>query len=155
LMMKKHVIGLALSVAAILSGCNNSAADTRKGGIEAQTLTVNSVNDLKGYTIISNEANTEGTVYTIRVRFKCEGGYAYSDTHSGETNGDTVALKNSGDITLVTWGTVNSDDGGYVELDADHKLTENKSCWLSKGLGGSNCSSGLYVKTIKHDTLCQ
>ena len=152
--MKKHAIGLALGVAAILSGCN-SAADTTKEGIEAQTLTVKSVDDLKGYTIISNEANTGGIAYTMSVRFKCEGGYAYSDTHSGTTDGDTVALKNSGNITLVTWGTLNSNDGGYVELDADHKLSENKSCWLSKGLGGSHCASGLYVKTIKHDTICQ
>lgn len=158
--MKKHAIALALGLAAILSGCN-SAADTKKGGIEAQTLTVNSVNDLKGYTIVSNEASTSGpngsggTTYTITLSINCDGNSTYSDGHSPAANSGAVTLEDSGTnppITVIKWSGAN---GGYLMLGTDHKLIAGKSCWLDQGLGGAGCSAGLYVKTIKHDTICQ
>lgn len=153
--MKKALV-LAAGVAVLLSGCNS---ETQNNGVQAETLTVNSVDDLKGYTLKTNEATTSqngtsGSPYTVTLTVDCEGHYTYSDTKETK-RGDAVSLEGLPGAHMITWGNVNDNSGGYLMLGTDDKLIAGQSCWFDSKTLGETCSAGLYIKSIIHDKVCQ
>ena len=164
---KKIVAAYALAgiLALTFNGCGGGSSGggsnvdgTNSGntgnGVSVDALAVVGIDDIKGYTIQSNRASTEGTPYQITLTIGCDGSYTYTDTKvSG--SGASIRIEAYENVKMIVWGGQESVDGGYLMLGGDSTLVAGKSCWLDSRSAGSGCSSGLYVESIIQNEVCE
>ena len=129
----------------------------------ANALTVTTPDNVKGYTISSNEAvvGNSGLHTTIVTTFNCDGSFNETQTisYSGHTSvktatGTDVSVRSD---TLVWNGTDNDGESSAnsIDLDSNHQIIAGKSCYMAGSGSGEDCPNNLYVKTITKDTTCQ
>ena len=120
----------------------------------SDVITVNSIDDLKGYTITSNE-NVSGTVQIhqiIEFKINCDGSYKKTiDTFlAGGEHSIDVQEGSSEDISIDSDSVHIYDD--WIYLDPNKQIIAGESCIDADGKFGAECRNGLYVKTIKKDS---
>ncbi|MBN2895121.1 MAG: hypothetical protein JXK05_04410 [Campylobacterales bacterium] len=136
----------------------------------SSTFTINSVDDVKGYTITSNESsNTIGGAYTmhqkITASFKCDGTFEYKIITSASgasstttTLGDTISLNTDFEPHRLSWsGTDNEGEvlNDSLELNTNNQLVIGSTCWSGIGDGsGESCPNNLYVYSVTKDATC-
>ena len=121
-------------------------------------LTINSVDDIKGYTLTSNVAypGTTGMTMQLTVAFNCDDSFdyeidiGYSGIHSiSNIHGTEINVDNSFDTTKISWYGLDEDDertGDSIRTDVNNQLLEG-ACWSSTKDGGE-CSNDLYIESI-------
>ena len=166
------------SSSAISSSVSSSISSSQSSSVsptesDAKSLTIESPEDVKGYTIKSNKStigNTK-THQTITVSFKCDGSFKYSVTTEayGHSNielaqGSYVSVDTDSTPHELHWGgkytktdihDVGNSMNDYLKLNANNKLVSGETCWYSFGSGsGKSCPNNLYIESITKDTVC-
>ncbi len=145
---------------------NGLVLQNNKPVVGANALTVITPDDVKGYTISSNEAVTGSGTFsvhqTIVTTFKCDGSFTETITNS-MSGQNTVTTTTGTDVSVdadsLTWsGTNNNGESSSdsIGLDSNHQIVAGRNCYEVGGSGtGEECANHLYVKTITKDTTCQ
>lgn len=201
--MKKRSIVLAFGAAALLIGCgggggggNNdaeggdtssssssttssasSSSSSSGGGTGTDVLTVNSVDDVKGYTLHSNESTVtlgEMTLHqTITLSIACDGTFVYTIQDYNEmfsstdvAKGDEVYLDTSYDPYELSWygtwqggGAFEAGEaaGDILPLSNTDQIIAGTTCWLGYGVDigvGEDCPMNIYIESITQDDTC-
>ena len=126
---------------------------TTKGG-----LTVNSIDDVRGYTIASNVASpgTSGITMELNIAFKCDGSFDYmtdyvyrgEHTKNNYTGNDAYTEEDFG-VTNLQWHYTDENgeqSTGQIQTDVNNQLLEG-ACWDDTNSDGS-CSNELKIKSI-------
>jgi hypothetical protein len=123
-------------------------------------LTVNSVDDVKGYTITSNVAHigTSGATMELSIAFNCDGTFEYTINmnmsgyqHTNTYSGDELYIDTHFDTNRIAWHYVDEDGdrtGDSLDTDVNNQILEG-ACWISTKSDGT-CSNDLYVKSVTH-----
>ena len=189
--MKKIALLSLLTTLALLSGCDSSSGSdsssdvtgstnssnntTPSGGSNSsdptqngvtKSITVVSVDDIKGYTFTTNTATIGSGDFTVKqsitLSVDCSGNFTYTET----TGSDTKAAKGSFvDISMDSIQVV----GNYVTGDSideylykivNDTLTASEtqgSCfygYASDTQKGPSCPNNLYLSSIVQDEVC-
>ena len=116
-------------------------------------LTVNSPDDLKGYTIISNESHAGSGAFTatqtITIKFDCDGTFTQITKTSLSGQPDDIEKDSGSDIEVeedkLSYG------GEFISLDNNHQIVGGKTCFMDST---GECTNNLYVKSITQDDTC-
>lgn len=205
--MKLSTLALALGTAALLVGCggggssssggtgggsssSTGGSSSSTGGSSSSTaggnsspvssLTINSVNDIRGYTLKSNDSHQGSGQYTTTTVFSisvdCSGHFKYQNDISMAGNTNTTVIEGT-EITHWTdvepqsltftgvytkvdgFGDQNLGDTSSIGLDLEkntHEFVAGQTCWMGDGHShGEDCPNNLYIKTITQDEVCQ
>lgn len=201
--MKKSTLALAFGAAALLVGCGgggggatnttgngggtsssstgtgggSSSSSGNNGGTQAPSLTLNSVDDIKGYTLKTNRSTIDAGSFsvhqTITLAIGCDGSFTYTIMNDGNGysasdvgTGTEVTLDKSFDPYELTWyGTWNGGDafeagdtaGDTLTLNDTNRIYAGQTCWMDFGgnESGADCPNNLYIETITQDEVCQ
>lgn len=195
--MKKMKMALALGAAALFVGCGggggggsdttagsdsssslSAGASSSAGGTvsEAEKLTLNSVDDVKGYTLQTNQSTlTIGDTalhQIITLAFACDGSFTYTIENSGNGytvtdvgSGDEIYLDTAFDAYELNWhGTwhgggvfdAGEDAGDLLTLENTNEIIAGHTCWMDMGDGssGEGCPNNLYIANITQNAVC-
>ena len=148
---------LGMYVTKIVSNENNGVVIKDNTPV-AGGLTINSIDDIKGYTITSNVASpgTLGATQELSIAFKCDGSFdymmdtAYQGNHTKNNyTGNEIDVANDFDTTSIGWYYTDENgerSAGQLETDVNNQLLEG-ACWYGTN-GDGACSNDLKIKSI-------
>lgn len=156
---------------------SSSSSSSTSSAAEAATLTVNSADDVKGYTLQTNLSTlTLGDTslhQIITLAFACDGSFTYTIENSGNGitvtdvgSGDEVYLETAFDPYELNWyGTwhgggvfdAGEEAGDILTLDNTNEIIAGSTCWMNFGDGssGEDCPNNLYIQSITQNAVCQ
>jgi len=194
--MKKMTFMAVVAATALLTGCGGgggSTPTTPSGGTNPSndtngstggatsspisSLTLNSVDDVKGYTIRTNQSTRSAGGYTIHqtitLTIGCGGNFVETIVNSSSSNsvtdtlrGTEIDLDTSFDPYELTWHGIWDGDGGMdagessgdsIDMSNTNQIIAGNTCWGYYGdasLHGADCPNNLYIETITQDSVC-
>jgi hypothetical protein len=147
LIYTKEYISLGLTITKIIANADNGITFPNNQA-DATAFTVNTANDIKGYTITSNNATGEHE----QVTFNCDGSSDFSSVYAGQ-----VISSHEDTTSIVTYDNVSYSLSGadvLFLLTTDMQLVPNETCWSSTNSDGT-CYNNLKIATITQDSVCQ
>lgn len=153
LIYPKEYISLNMTVTKIATNAENGIIIQNDQPVAtSDALTVTSIDDLKGYTITSNESDNQENASIV---INCDGSSdtAYNLVASGQTYSDTahhslIEMHPELIYTRIDVGEF------WLLLSSTNQLVENKTCIGSFNDDGT-CSGNWKIQTIEQTTQCQ
>ena len=121
-------------------------------------FTINSMEDIRGYSIISNVSHpgTSGITLQTKVTFNCDYTHDYEiiTGYKGtnditKSHGTSANLEESFKIKRLAWDGVDEDGepmNDSIDLDVNSQLIPGTTCW--SGYSGDSCSNDHYIESI-------
>jgi len=186
--MKTLHLSLITAAVAFFIGCGGGGGGSDNGATDGSasssgtpvtqaTFTLNSADDIRGYTIATNKAEHSlsgmNWYQKITVAFQCDGTIDYTITTGGDyatnvdrANGDNYYVAQHSNANALFWDYTFYEGGladennpsgtEYLGLNSANQIVIGATCWNDFGgeESGENCANGLYIESITQDELC-